>query len=577
MQTLSRGHSAELVQRGMERLRAQRILERLWDHDADLWSDDPATQQAIRQRLGWLSISEVMARQVPILRRLADEVRQDGLRQAFLLGMGGSGLFAEVCRNTIGVAANHLDLTVLDTTDPTAIRLHEQAVALETLLIIVSSKSGSTSEISALSKYFYGRLSSLGKQAGMHCVAITDAGASLEAQAAAWPARRVLTHGPGTGAEVGGRFSALTYFGLFPAALMGLDIARLLGRAEEMLARCRPGAGSGPEENPAAQLGVVLGALGSAGYDKLTLLCAPALASFGTWVEQLIAESLGKAGRGIAPICGESSLELSRYGADRIIVELQVSSERDQALARHVEALADARHPVIRIHWQDRYDLGGEVAKWFVATAIAGHLLELNPFDEPNVKESKDRTKALLEQYLREGRLAEPTPALFADEEAAVYGSPADSRASSLSQCLREFFQRMRPREYAVVLSFLPRTATLDEAARVLRNALGKRLGCATMLGFGPRYLHSTGQLYKGGPDNALFLQFTAEEERDLPIPGERFTFGVLKQAQALGDFQAMQQRGRRILRVHLRRDPERVIQRVAGSLDEAIARLARP
>jgi len=318
------------------------------------------------------------------------------------------------------------------------------------------------------------------------------------------------------------------------------------------------------EENPAAQLGAVLAACAQQGRDKMTLLCPPALESFGTWVEQLVAESTGKAGKGIAPFYGEPLRDLNSVD-DRVFIELQLADSLDVDVDRQVRALSDAGHPVVRIRWQDRYDLGGEVVRWFVATTIASHLIEINPFDEPNVQESKDLTKAFLAQYARDRRFADDS-AVYSNGDVSVYGSTA-TNGRSLTQCLTQWLQRMRPEEYIAILSFLPRTHQLDEAVYTLRQRLARSLGCATTVGFGPRYLHSTGQLYKGGPDAGLFLLLTNDEVQDLAIPGEPFTFGVLKFAQALGDFQAMQEKGRRVLRVHLTGDLERSMQRLISEM----------
>ncbi len=567
-QTSFLGRYSEAVEETIARLKAAQCVRRLWDNDPTLWSADPQTQQAIRQRLGWLTIPRAMAQRTDSLRQVAQEIRQAGFTQGLLLGMGGSGLFAEVCRNTFGVAAGFPDLTVLDTTDPTAIRAHQRRAPLRQLFVIVSSKSGTTSEVAALSKYFYEAFRAAEGAPGAHGMAITDSGTPLEAQAVAWRFQHLFTHGPGTGLEVGGRFSALTYFGLVPAALLGIDVDRLLGRAIEMLDRCGP---SVPvREHPAAQLGAALGALAQAGQDKLTLLFAPSLASVGTWVEQLIAESTGKRGRGIVPVQGEPRREPTAYDADRVFVELQLGTQVDRALDEHVRALIASGHPVIRIRWQDLYDLGGEVAKWCMATAIAGHVMEINPFDEPNVKESKDSTTALLDEYAREGRFRPEGAERYADAGVAVYGTERAAPCRSLSHCFEGFFRQVRPADYVALLSFLPRTEWLDRAVLRLRNHLSLRCGRPTMAGFGPRYLHSTGQLYKGGADTGVFLLFTGEEREDLPIPGEPWTFGVLKQAQALGDFRAMRQR--RILRLHLRGDLEAGLQRIGRAIDEALS-----
>lgn len=566
IQTASWGRHAGLVRGALERLSAQRALPRLWERDGSLWSDEPAVQAAIRNRLGWLSIAGVMSKQVDALRGLAQELREAGFTHALLLGMGGSALFPEVCRKTFGVAPGHPDLTVLDTSDPAAIRAHSRH-PLKQLFVIASSKSGTTSETAALTAYFYDLFKQGGLDAGAHCLAITDAGTPLERQARTLRFRRVFAHGPGTGAEVGGRFSALTYFGLAPASLIGVDVARLLQRAEAMFTRCGPEAP--PEGNPAAELGAGLGALVQAGVDKVTLFCAPELAGFGAWAEQLIAENLGKQGKGLVPILGEPAREPSSYADDRVFVVLDLAARPDTGLEAAAEALGTAGHPVVRIRWRDPYDVGGEAAKWFVASALIGHLIGINAFDEPNVQESKDRTKALLERYAREQRFPEEAPAC-SDAQVDVYGTA--EAGTSLAQCLGAFFRRRRPTDYVALLSFLPRTDALDHAVVALRERLAARSGAATMLGFGPRYLHSTGQLYKGGPDGGLFLLLTAEEPEDLPIPGEPHTFGVLKRAQAVGDFEALRQRGRRILRLHLRGDLGRAMEQLARALDAAAA-----
>lgn len=572
---------ADRVTQTVSRLRQERVVPRLWARDPSLWSADASVQASISKRLGWLTIAEAMSRWTGSLQSIAQEIRGAGLTHALLLGMGGSGLFSEVCRHTFGVppAGGGLDLAVLDTTDPTAIRTHQRRCPPPQLLVIVSSKSGSTIEVTMLAKHFCGLVQSAAGGVGAHCVAITDAGTALEEQAKAMRFRRILTHGPGSGAEVGGRFSALTFFGLLPAVLIGANPDRLLERAEAMRARCGPQAAI--EDNPAVTLGAALGTLVQEGRDKLTLVCAPALASVGTWVEQTVAESLGKQGRGMAPIHGEPLRDPGAYGQDRVFVELQLASDVDQAVDRHVQALVDEGQPVIRIHWTDRYDLGGEVMKWSLATAIAGHVMGINPFDEPNVQESKDRTKALLADYIRDGRFPPEEP-MLADGDVTCFGRPGGGPAvggtppgvggpaRTLGEGLRAFLQQQRPGDYAAVLSFLPRTETLDRAVHDLRRTLAARLGAATMVGFGPRYLHSTGQLFKGGPDAGIFLLLTADEPEDLPIPGEPYTFGVLKQAQALGDFHAMQERGRRILRVHLRGALDGAAARLLGAVEEA-------
>jgi glucose-6-phosphate isomerase len=563
-QALLLGAAAAPVSAALSALASQRFIERLWREDAGLWASDPSVQTVIRQRLGWLSIVRAMAPKAAGLQRLAPQLRAEGLTRALLLGMGGSGLFAETCRRTLGVAPEGLEVTLLDTTDPTAIRTQLRRGPLSQLLVIVSSKSGSTAEILALSAHFSEVFRAAGLPMSRHGVVITDAGTPLELQAKVWGVRRLFLHGHKSGAEVGGRFSAVTYFGLVPAALLGADVAELLRRADAMLERCGPS--SRIEDNPAAQLGVILGVLAREGKNKLTLLCSSALAGVGPWIEQLIAESTGKQGHGIIPIQGEPLRDVPAYGPDRVFVELQLATAIDRALEAHALSLAAAAHPVIRMSWRDPYDLGGETIKWFIATSIAGSVLGVNPFDEPNVQESKDRTNALLSRFAGEGTLPEPEAAAWEGEEMTVYGAAGDGRPASLEWCVQGWLAQARPGEAVAVLSFLPRTDEIDQALETLRGRLGERLGAATMLGIGPRYLHSTGQLYKGGADTGLFLLLTADEREDLPIPGESFTFGVLKQAQALGDFEAMRQRGRRILRVHFR-DAARGMPRLLQAL----------
>ncbi len=564
-QTLLLGREAARVQAAMDRLQRDRVIARIWEGDASVWSADPDVQADIRHRLGWLRIADVMAPQLEAIAAFGREVQRSGRTHAMVLGMGGSGLFPEVCREILQPAGG-LDLLVLETTDLAATRAGQSRAPLSRLLVIVSSKSGTASEVPALSEYFYGAFESAGIPPGQGCVGITDEGTPLAAEAERLKFLKTFVHGPKTGADVGGRFSALTYFGLVPGALMGVDLPRLVQRARTMFAACGPAA----SDNPAVQLGAVLGGLAAAGCDKLTILASPALESFGTWAEQAVSESTGKMGRGITPIMGEPLRPPASYSADRVFLELQLASQMDRAVEQQARALADAGRPVVRIIWDDPYDLGGEVAKWSLATAIVGHLMEMNPFDEPNVQSAKDRTKALLKEYVSRGSLKEE-PALFADPRVAVYGSDS-AKPESLAQCLGEFLQRARPSEYVALLSFLPRTPTLDLALKALRARIAERTGRVTILGVGPRYLHSTGQLYKGGPDAGVFLLLTADSTDDLPIPGERFTFSVLKNAQAVGDFQAMQEKGRRILRLHFRGNLDDAFQRCFAAIDELAA-----
>ena len=543
-QTPALGAHAAMVDAALRRLAGERVLSRLWECDASLWAREPAAQQAIRDRLGWLQMPSAMQARTATLTRNAGEL-SEGRRHVLLLGMGGSGLFADVCSRLFKPAPGHPDLTVLDTTDPWAIQAAQQRHPLSRTAVIVSSKSGTTVEISALAAYFHEALASTGGEPGARCLAVTDAGSPLAQQAAAWGCR-AITLDAQTGSDVGGRFSALTAFGLLPAAVLGVDLDQLLQRAREAMARMRPAA---PEhDNPGLQLGAVLGAFGAAGRDKLTLCCAPGLESFGTWVEQLIAESLGKDGRGVVPVHGEPGRDPSGYGADRAFVALQWEGRPDQALDAHLAALTQAGHPVLTIRWRDAYDIGREVVTWEVATAIAGWLLGVNPFDEPNVTESKLRTRDLLTAHAAHGRL------------------PVE-RVETSADGLPQFLTRARPHDYITVLSFLSRQPAVDDAVLALRGAIAQRRPNATLAQFGPRYLHSTGQLFKGGPNTGCFIVLTSDESLDLPVPGASYTFGVLKHAQALGDIQAMRQNERRVLHLRLRGDAAQELQRLARAV----------
>lgn len=561
-QTIAAGAAGPDIANALNRLSRDQFYSRLWSQDPTLWGSRNGDG-----RLGWLSIVPVMSQHAAALRRVAEDLRQAGYTRAVVLGMGGSSLFPEVCASLFGAAPGFLPLSIIDTTDPAAIRAHETRDALERLCVIASSKSGTTLETRTLLRYFHDALKRVSRNPGAQCLAITDCDTPLEHDAEALRFRKVFTHGCGTGAEVGGRYSAMTFFGLVPAALLGVDPERLLNRAAKMQAACAPDAA--PGANPGLQLGAALGALALAGRNKLTLLTSGDTAAIGPWIEQLIAESTGKQGKGIVPVHGEPRRAPKAYGADRVFVELQTAKHPDTGLAALADALTAAGHPVIRIRWQDAYDLGAEAAKWFIATAIVGYLLDVNPLDEPDVQSSKDSTQAVLRQFQRdhawpkEGEVA-------SDVHMSVFGT--GSRLASPKDAFAGLFQPRGQGEYLAVLSFLPRSQALDRRLADLRGRLGEWLGCATMLQFGPRYLHSTGQLFKGGTSQGRFLLLTGDESEDLPIPGETYTFGQLKRAQALGDVSAMQQKGRRVLHVHLRGGLDEALAHCAGLLEQAAA-----
>lgn len=531
-----------------------RVPTRLWARDVSLWkAGDPKHAAVVANRLGWLDAAGLMRTRAPALSRLGADAMRDGFERAVLLGMGGSSLAAEVFAMVFGRHAGGLPLHVLDSTVPAGVTRVLDAAPLHRTLFIVASKSGTTVEVDSLYKHIAGRLPA--ERRGAQFVAITDPGTALDVHARSAGFRAVFDNPP----DIGGRFSALSLFGLVPAGFLGIDVDPLLASAEAMATACGPDRPAA--QSPAAWLGAVMAEGALSGRDKLTLLLSPTLAPFGRWVEQLVAESTGKEGQGVLPIDGEPDLPPGRYGDDRAFVVLRLADEPDP----RAEALAAAGHPVVELVLRDRFALGGEMLRWALATAFAGVALGVNPFDEPDVKDSKDRTNALLARFVREGALPPATPVasgegveLFADASLSAYGT-------SPGEWLRAHFARVRPGDYVGLLAYLPATPEVEARMADLRDAVVRRLGCATTVGFGPRFLHSTGQLFKGGPDTGVFLQITADDPDDLEIPGAPYGFATLAAAQARGDLEALHDRGRRAVRCHLGSD-----------LNEALATLSR-
>ncbi len=543
------GRYRRAVLQTLARLRAQQFVQQLWQKDASLWSADVGIQAKISNRLGWLTSPETMQVECVRINQFVRGVQQAGFTQALLLGMGGSSMCPEVCRTTFGVAPGFLDLQVLDTTDSATIRARAQAVDLERTLFIVSSKSGTTTETISLYKYFYDCLRTLrGEAAGQNFIAITDAGTPLAQQASERKFRDCFLNP----ADIGGRFSALSFFGLVPAALVGVDIAALLARARAMMQVCRPDVPV--EENPAVVLGALLGTLYQRGRDKVTFLLAPSIASFAYWVEQLVAESLGKVGKGIVPVEGERLASPALYAADRVFVAIDLDRR-----ARRLRALERAGHPVIRISLADKLDLAAELYRWEVAIATAGAVMQLNPFDEPNVQESKENTERLLRKFGATGHLPEELPT-FVHGGLRVFAPPllaqklrrGTTGADGLELFFANFLRLARAGDYIGLTAYIQPTKVHQRALEVIRRRLHEGLRRVVTLGYGPRFLHSTGQLHKGGPNNGLYFQLVATDAVDMGVPGEPYSFSILKQAQALGDFAALREKQRRVLRVHL-------------------------
>ncbi len=529
------------IEAALSDLRRDRILERIWQKDHTVWKQDSTE---ISNRLGWLNVAEHMQRQKEELTAFANEVCMAGFKHVVLLGMGGSSLCPEVLRVTFGSQRGYPRLLVLDSTVPDGVRRVSGSIDPSRVLYIVSSKSGGTIEVLSFFKHFWELTEKKGRgKAGDSFVAITDPGTSLGALATQHGFRRTFLNP----SDIGGRYSALSYFGLVPAALIGMDLAALLDPALAMMQECRTDAFA----NPAAWLGAAMGVLAKSGRDKLCLITSPSISAFGLWAEQLIAESTGKDGRGIVPIALEPSAPVETYSNDRLFVALRVESDRNGALDRHVAALQAAGQPVMRLDLKDRHDLGAEFFRWEMATAIAGHILGIHPFNQPNVQESKDNTQRVLDSYKSAGALPEPAE------------PPRTPRTARLA----EFLKQAQAGDYVALMAYLDESPETVSALADLRAAILKRYRLPNTLGYGPRFLHSTGQLHKGGGDNGLFIQLTASTKRDVPIPGELFSFGVLASAQAAGDLTALHARHRRAVRIDLGSNPAAGIQQLTRSI----------
>lgn len=541
-QTLSLGQASQVVNAALSELEGNRAAQRLWNKERALFTPDASHDESVRTRLGWLRSAQLMQENVGRLQTFAQEVQQAGFKKALLLGMGGSSLCPEVLATTFGTRAGGLDLRVLDSTDPEAVKAAEQWADLEHTLFVVSSKSGSTIEVASFLSYFWALTQKrYGAQAGSRFMAITDPG-TLLANIAAQNAYRAVFENP---ADIGGRYSAVSFFGMVPAALLGIDLPALVGSAVSMTQSC--GATAPVRDNPGLCLGAFIGALAKSGRDKLTLIASPEVASLGSWIEQLVAESTGKLGKGVVPVDLES-LEAARPGADRAYVYVRLSGNEATALDAQVERLAAAGHPVATIRLQDRTDIGGEFVRWEMATAFASAVLGVNPFDEPDVSAAKKATAEFIARFEQAGSLSYPN-----------WVSAGDAQ---IPDTLR---QAKTGVDYITLSAFFARTDERDQLLTQVRSLIAAKLGCATTLGYGPRFLHSTGQLHKGGGNNGVFLLLRSGVSQDLPIPEKRYSFGILRDAQALGDQKVLLERKRRTVAVNL---GENVVQALAQLLE---------
>lgn len=559
------------VKKSFDDWRVRGKVRRLWKRDPSLWTGNGEDRW-----MGWLNITEDQRGHLEELVKFAAEIRAAGFTSVLLLGMGGSSLAPEVLKKTFGRLDGFPELHVLDSTDPQQIRAVEERLDLARTLFIVSSKSGSTLEPNLFKQYFFERVRQLvgPLEAGRRFVAITDSGTTMERVAKGDRFRHIFYGAP----AIGGRFSALSDFGLVPAALMGLEVREFLDRTEDMVhccSYCLP-----VEQNPGVVLGTILGVLAKKGRDKVTFAISPGIGSLGAWLEQLLAESTGKAGRGLIPVEGEAPGPPEVYGADRLFVYLRLATAPDAAQDEAVAALEAAGQPVVRIAVGEARDLGQEFFRWEIATAVAGSILGVNPFDQPDVEQSKLATKELTALHQQTGSLPPQQPfleeaglKLFADAANQAALIKAARKELTLPACLRALLKQLKAGDYFALLAYVEMNDAHMAALQAIRHLVRDAKRVATCLGFGPRFLHSTGQAYKGGPNSGVFLLLTCDDARDLPVPGARYTFGVVKAAQALGDFQVLSERGRRVLRLHLGADVRAGLETVWSAIQQALDR----
>ncbi|MBX3331311.1 MAG: bifunctional transaldolase/phosoglucose isomerase [Nitrospira sp.] len=546
-------------------------VQKLWARDASLWTGEDEGQW-----LGWLGIMDDQVEHIDHFRRIAEETKKGVFSHVLLLGMGGSSLCPDVIGQTFGKIDGYPELHVLDSTDPSQILTFEKKIDVAQTLFIVSSKSGGTLEPNIFKQYFFERVKRVvGEQeAGNRFIAITDPGSTMQHVAETDRFRQIFFGWP----SIGGRYSALSDFGMVPAAIMGVDVPKFLDRADEMVQACSSCVPA--EQNPGVVLGTILGvAAAKFGRDKVTIITSPRIDDLGAWLEQLLAESTGKAGKGLIPVARETLGKPEVYGNDRMFVYVRLEASPDKQQDAAVDALERAGHPAVRIAVDEIYDLGEEFFRWEIATAVAGSILSINAFNQPDVEASKIATRRLTAEYEQTGTLPPETPIfesdgikLFTDDRNAKALKASVGSKPSLSECLKAHLNRLQAGDYFAVLAYLEMNETHDRALQAMRHTVRDAKRVATCLGFGPRFLHSTGQAYKGGPNTGVFLQITCEDADDLPVPGQRYTFGIVKAAQARGDFQVLVERGRRALRVHLGPDVQAGLVKLERSVREALA-----
>ncbi len=521
-------------------------VRRLWQRDASVWTGSDEGQW-----LGWLDITEKQLAQLDVFKKVAADVKKAKFKHALLLGMGGSSLCPEVLRMTFGKIKGFPALHVLDSTNPAQIKAIEAQVDLKSTICIVSSKSGSTLEPNIYKQYFFEQIKKKvgAKEVGNRFIAITDPGSKMQQVAEADKFRHIFFGVP----SIGGRYSALSNFGMIPAAVMGLEVAKFLKNTQEMVKAC--GASVAADKNPGVLLGAILGTVAREGADKVTIISSPGISDLGAWLEQLIAESTGKQGKGIIPVDREKLAKPEAYGNDRVFAYLRLETKPDKKQDAAVAALEKDGLPVVRISVKNTYNLGQEFFRWEIATAVAGAIIGINAFNQPDVEASKIETRKLTSEYESTGKLPPESP-FFEAEGLKFYVDPKNAAAlrgpATLHDLMKSHLNRINAGDYFGVLAYITMNEANEGALQVIRHNVRDAKKVATVLGFGPRFLHSTGQAYKGGPDTGVFLQITCDDKIDLPVPGQKYTFGVVKAAQARGDFAVLAERGRRALRVHI-------------------------
>jgi len=541
-------------------------VRRLWQRDASIWTGSDEGQW-----LDWLDIVERQLAQLEVFKKVAADVKKAKFKHALLLGMGGSSLCPEVMRMTFGKIKGFPELHVLDSTDPAQIKAIEAKLDLKSTICIVSSKSGSTLEPNIYKQYFFERTAKKvgAKEAGNRFIAITDPGSKMQQVAEADKFRHIFFGDP----SIGGRYSALSNFGMIPAAIMGLDVAKFLKNTQEMVKAC--GASIAADKNPGVVLGNILGSAANEGLDKITIISSPGIHDLGAWLEQLIAESTGKQGKGIIPVDREKVAKPEAYGSDRVFAYLRLETKPDKKQDAAVKALEKDGLPVVRISVKNTYNLGQEFFRWEIATAVAGSIIGINAFNQPDVEASKIETRKLTSEYEKTGKLPPESPfletegiKLYADEKNAA----ALKNSRTLVDALKSHLDRINANDYFGVLAYITMNQQNEDALQVIRHMVRDEKKSATVLGFGPRFLHSTGQAYKGGPNSGVFLQITCDDKIDLPVPGQKYTFSVVKAAQARGDFAVLAERGRRALRVHIGKNVKADLAKLTKAAKKALA-----